>query len=118
MCEMLSRRQVVSFRRKNEKERAAVSFGTAGRSTSESGTSATRTMRCAVGSYPNTAQSRGNEPLGPGLMSFQRVTLFTDFIAWLAGKRPHLKTIFASYSDELGVFVNMNLQRIMTSERY
>jgi predicted phage terminase large subunit-like protein len=42
----------------------------------------------------------------------------TDLIAWLAGKRPHLKTIFASYSDELGVFVNMNLQRIMTSERY
>src|SRR6266481_1982549 len=27
----------------------------------------------------------------------------TDFSAWLAGKRPDLKTIFASYSDELGV---------------
>jgi predicted phage terminase large subunit-like protein len=42
----------------------------------------------------------------------------TDFSAWLAGKRPDLKTIFASYSDELGVAVNMNLRRIMTSERY
>jgi hypothetical protein len=42
----------------------------------------------------------------------------TDFSAWLAGKRPDLKTIFASYSDELGVAVNMNLRRIMTRERY
>jgi predicted phage terminase large subunit-like protein len=41
-----------------------------------------------------------------------------DFIAWLAGKRPDLKAIFASYSDELGVAVNVDLQRIMTSERY
>ena len=42
----------------------------------------------------------------------------TDFIAWVAGKQPDLKTIFASYSDELGVDVNKDLQRIMTSERY
>jgi predicted phage terminase large subunit-like protein len=42
----------------------------------------------------------------------------TDFLAWIAGKRPDLKTIFASYSDELGVKVNRDLQRIMTSERY
>jgi predicted phage terminase large subunit-like protein len=42
----------------------------------------------------------------------------TDFVAWIAGKRPDLKTIFASYSDELGVKVNKDLQRIMTSERY
>jgi hypothetical protein len=41
-----------------------------------------------------------------------------DFIAWIAGKRPDLKTIFASYSDELGVAVNKDLRRIMTSERY
>jgi hypothetical protein len=40
-----------------------------------------------------------------------------DFIAWMAGKRPDLKTIFATYSDELGVAVNKDLQRIMTSER-
>ena len=42
----------------------------------------------------------------------------TDFIAWVAGKQPDLKTIFASYSDDLGLAVNTDLQRIMTSERY
>jgi predicted phage terminase large subunit-like protein len=42
----------------------------------------------------------------------------TDFLAWIAGKHPDLKTIFASYSDELGVRVNRDLQRIMRSERY
>jgi predicted phage terminase large subunit-like protein len=41
-----------------------------------------------------------------------------DFIAWVAGKQPDLKTIFATYSDELGVAVNKGLQRIMSSERY
>jgi len=41
-----------------------------------------------------------------------------DFIAWTAGKWPELKTIFASYSEELGLAANMDLQRIMTSERY
>jgi hypothetical protein len=41
-----------------------------------------------------------------------------DFTAWVAGKQPDLKTIFASYSDELGVAVNRDLQRVMTSERY
>ena len=41
-----------------------------------------------------------------------------DFIAWVAGKEPDLKTIFASYSDELGADVNKALQRVMTSERY
>jgi predicted phage terminase large subunit-like protein len=42
----------------------------------------------------------------------------TDFSAWVAGKRPDLKTIFASYSDELGITANLRLRRIMTSERY
>ena len=42
----------------------------------------------------------------------------TDFLAWIAGKRPDLKTIFVSYSDELGVKVNKDLQRIMTNQRY
>src|SRR6266478_732425 len=41
-----------------------------------------------------------------------------DFIAWVAGKQPDLKAIFASYSDELGVAVNIDLQRIITGERY
>ena len=42
----------------------------------------------------------------------------TDFTAWLAGKNPNLKTIFGSYSDDLGVRVNLNLQRMIDSYRY
>jgi hypothetical protein len=41
-----------------------------------------------------------------------------DFIAWLAGKNPDRKTIFASFSDDLGVLRNHNLQRLLTSQRY
>jgi hypothetical protein len=41
-----------------------------------------------------------------------------DFVAWVAGKRPDLKTIFASYSDDLGLAVNTDLQRTMTNSRY
>ena len=42
----------------------------------------------------------------------------TDFIAWVAGKDPNLKTIFGSYSDDLGVKVNMTLQRVFDSQGY
>jgi predicted phage terminase large subunit-like protein len=42
----------------------------------------------------------------------------TDFIAWCAGLQPDWRTIFGSYSDELGVKVNLNLQRIYDSDRY
>jgi predicted phage terminase large subunit-like protein len=41
-----------------------------------------------------------------------------DFIAWVAGKDPDKKTIFGSYSDELGKRTNINLQRMWKSERY
>jgi hypothetical protein len=41
-----------------------------------------------------------------------------DFMAWEAGKNPSLKTIYASYGDELGVLRNMNLQRLFASQRY
>jgi hypothetical protein len=41
-----------------------------------------------------------------------------DFIAWSSGKNPDIKTIFASYSAELGVRANLDLQRIFQSERY
>lgn len=41
-----------------------------------------------------------------------------DFIAWFAGKEPDSKTIFASYSDELGIRVNLAMQRMLTSPRY
>jgi len=42
----------------------------------------------------------------------------TDFIAWAVGKNPNIKTIFASYSDDLGIRVNLTLQRIFDSQRY
>lgn len=42
----------------------------------------------------------------------------TDFVSWAAGKNPDLKTIFCSYSDELGIRVNLALQRRFTSDRY
>ena len=41
-----------------------------------------------------------------------------DFIAWTAGKHPEWKTIFSSYSDDLGVLRNFNLQRLFQSQRY
>ena len=45
-------------------------------------------------------------------------TAITDFIGWAAGKNPDLKTIFASFNEELGVNVNVNIQRMMKDERY
>jgi predicted phage terminase large subunit-like protein len=42
----------------------------------------------------------------------------TDFISWVAGKNPDKKTIFGSYSDELGVRTNIDLQRIYTGDRF
>lgn len=41
-----------------------------------------------------------------------------DFIAWCAGQDPTLRTIFGSYSDDLGIRVNMTLQRIFDSKAY
>jgi predicted phage terminase large subunit-like protein len=41
-----------------------------------------------------------------------------DFIAWCAGQNPNLKTIFASFSDDLGTRVNISLQRMYDSPRY
>jgi predicted phage terminase large subunit-like protein len=41
-----------------------------------------------------------------------------DFIAWNAGLHPQWKTIYASYSDDLGVLRNFNLQRLFQSQRY
>jgi predicted phage terminase large subunit-like protein len=42
----------------------------------------------------------------------------TDFVAWVAGRNPNLRTIFASYSEELGARTNFDLQRCMRSSRY
>jgi predicted phage terminase large subunit-like protein len=42
----------------------------------------------------------------------------TDFTAWVAGKNPNLKTIFASFSEDLGERTNLDLQRCMLGPRY
>ena len=42
----------------------------------------------------------------------------TDFIAWVAGKNPDKKTIFGSYSDDLGVRTNTELQRIFSTDTF
>ena len=41
-----------------------------------------------------------------------------DFIAWIAGKHPDFKTIYATYSDELGIAANSDLQRTINSPTY
>lgn len=41
-----------------------------------------------------------------------------DFIAWLLGNHPELMTMFASYSDRLGVRANLSFQRYLRSEKY
>ena len=42
----------------------------------------------------------------------------TDFIAWVAGNDPDKKTIFGSYSDDLGVRTNTELQRIYSTDAF
>jgi predicted phage terminase large subunit-like protein len=41
-----------------------------------------------------------------------------DFIGWLSGQNPDLRTIYTSFSDRLGVRANLRLQRAFDSERY
>lgn len=42
----------------------------------------------------------------------------TDFIAWVSGKHPDFKTIFASFSARLGIRTNLRIQRQMESDKY
>lgn len=42
----------------------------------------------------------------------------TDFVSYVAGQRPDWKTIFGSYSDDLGVRTNLDLQRIMRGDEF
>lgn len=41
-----------------------------------------------------------------------------DFISWISGLDPTLRTIYGSYSDTLGVRCNLAQQRVMDSEKY
>lgn len=45
-------------------------------------------------------------------------TQVRDFIAWIAGKLPDVKSLYASYSDDLGVESNIYLQRIFDGEKF
>lgn len=41
-----------------------------------------------------------------------------DFISWLAGKNPNLRTIYTSFSERLGIRANLKLQRLYDSPIY
>lgn len=41
-----------------------------------------------------------------------------EFVAWASGRNPDNRTIYASFSDDLGARANSQLQRIYTSEEY
>lgn len=42
----------------------------------------------------------------------------SDVISWIAGRNPDLKTIYASFSERLGVRANLKLQRLYTKKVY
>lgn len=44
--------------------------------------------------------------------------MVTDFISWVSGMMPTLRTIYATYSDTLGTRCNLSQQRIMDSKKY
>lgn len=41
-----------------------------------------------------------------------------EFISWLAGINPDIRTIYASFSQDLGMRANRDLQRIYTGDKY
>jgi len=49
---------------------------------------------------------------------FGKSIAVVDFIAWVAGKRPDMRTIFASFSERLGTRANLMLQRTYDSAKY
>ena len=42
----------------------------------------------------------------------------SDVISWIAGRNPHLRTIFASFSERLGIRANLKLQRVYSKKVY
>lgn len=44
--------------------------------------------------------------------------MIVEFITWVAGKNPDLKTIYTSFSERLGVRANLSAQRIYESDKY
>ena len=47
-----------------------------------------------------------------------KTTMLQDFVAWCSGKNPDLKSIYASFSDALGIETNKAMQRIYLSQAY
>lgn len=41
-----------------------------------------------------------------------------EFVAWLSGKHPEFRTVYASFSDTLGIRANRDLRRIIDSNIY
>jgi predicted phage terminase large subunit-like protein len=41
-----------------------------------------------------------------------------DFVSWMSGKIPELRTIYATFSDQLGKRCNLAQQRFMDSDKY
>ena len=44
--------------------------------------------------------------------------IVTDFVSYVAGKLPDHRSIFTSYSEDLGLKTNLALQRLMDTPRY
>lgn len=44
--------------------------------------------------------------------------MVVDFISWIEGRNPDLKSMYTSYSDDLGLRANSDLQRIFSSVNY
>lgn len=44
--------------------------------------------------------------------------MIVEFITWVAGRNPDLKTIYTSFSERLGVRANLTCQRIYDSDRF
>jgi predicted phage terminase large subunit-like protein len=42
----------------------------------------------------------------------------TDFICWISGKNPDLRSLYASFSERLGVRANLKVQRTLSNPRY
>jgi len=47
-----------------------------------------------------------------------KTRIIEDFVGWVAGQDPDLKIIFASFSEDLGTRVNLDLQRMIESPAY
>ena len=41
-----------------------------------------------------------------------------DFISWLSGNHPETRSIYASFSERLGVRANLKMQRLMATDKY